>query len=253
MDGILQCLLGMNCLETEELTSGERALMTTVTALRSQRSSVRFASILLQALNQLGILWAGRSDHTLALTFLNEANEVYEAWNSTPYPVQYTCWFDVPTDNTAEGRSQAFENLHTHTLYYLAQCYGHLKQPQRSAEYCHLTLNRQLVSGQYSPGEWAINCACLSQYYLTNGQWSQASHCLAAAVKVSASIAEPTADDAQEQRQQQLADIALCWSKYYTNLLLASKALLDGEESSAPPSYMQSDVFSVFLHPDCTF
>jgi hypothetical protein len=39
-----------------------------------------------------------------------------------------------------------FDNRYTLTLYYLAQVHGHLKNASLSAQYCHQTLQRQLVS-----------------------------------------------------------------------------------------------------------
>ena len=56
-----------------------------------------------------------------------------------------------------------FESAHTHTCYYLAQCYTHLGQPKRAAEYCQLTLRRQYEANEYVALEWAVNCAALSQ------------------------------------------------------------------------------------------
>lgn len=45
------------------------------------------------------------------------------------------------------------------------QVYGHLGAPDRSAWYCHSTLQRQLASKDYDPLEWSINAATLSQFY----------------------------------------------------------------------------------------
>lgn len=38
---------------------------------------------------------------------------------------------------------------------------------ERAATYCHSTLQRQLKLNQFSPMEWALNAATLSQYYIT--------------------------------------------------------------------------------------
>lgn len=40
-------------------------------------------------------------------------------------------------------------------------------QTERAATYCHTTLQRQLQLNQFSPMEWALNAATLSQYYIT--------------------------------------------------------------------------------------
>lgn len=40
-------------------------------------------------------------------------------------------------------------------------------ETERAATYCHSTLQRQLQLNQFSPMEWALNAATLSQYYIT--------------------------------------------------------------------------------------
>lgn len=71
-----------------------------------------------------------------------------------------------------------FESLHTHTLYYLTQAYKNNGQFNKSAEYGHKTLQRQLLTKLYDPVDWAVNCATLSQYHLTQGDYISARHCL---------------------------------------------------------------------------
>jgi hypothetical protein len=39
-------------------------------------------------------------------------------------------------------------NRYTHTLFFLAQCYGNLGEGEKSAYHCHLTLRRQLKDGK---------------------------------------------------------------------------------------------------------
>lgn len=43
------------------------------------------------------------------------------------------------------------------------------------------TLRRQLQFQTYKPAEWALNCACLSQYFITRNMFAQGKHCLACA------------------------------------------------------------------------
>ena len=71
-----------------------------------------------------------------------------------------------------------FEDLHTHTLYYLTQAYKNIGKSNKSAEYGHKTLQRQLLTNQYDPVDWAVNCATLSQYHLTQDDYRSARHCL---------------------------------------------------------------------------
>jgi hypothetical protein len=54
--------------------------------------------------------------------------------------------------DAVEGDKQgweALEDAHTHTLFYAAQCYGHLGKPDLSAEFVFRTLSRQLASQRY--------------------------------------------------------------------------------------------------------
>jgi hypothetical protein len=39
-------------------------------------------------------------------------------------------------------------NRYTHTLFFLAQCYGNLGEGEKSAYHCHLTLRRQFKDGK---------------------------------------------------------------------------------------------------------
>ncbi len=82
-----------------------------------------------------------------------------------------------------EARITAFETAHTHTMFYLAQCYGHLGDAAKSAEYCQRTLQRQVVAKEYDVMEWAINCAAMSQYYITQSNFAQALYCLGERVR----------------------------------------------------------------------
>ena len=71
-----------------------------------------------------------------------------------------------------------FESVHMHTLYYLTQAYKNSGDNNKSAEYGHKTLQRQLSTKLYEPADWAINCATLSQFYLTQEDYRSARHCL---------------------------------------------------------------------------
>lgn len=75
-------------------------------------------------------------------------------------------------------REVAFDYAFTHSLYYLAQVYNTQGESKKAAVYCHTTLLRQLDTGKYEPVDWAVNCATLSQYYLTAGNYNMARHCL---------------------------------------------------------------------------
>ena len=73
--------------------------------------------------------------------------------------------------------------------------------------------------------DWAVNCAAMSQYHLQNGSFRQSRHFLACASKMAAQVTVPpdANEETKEVVEQQRADIALCWSKYYYNLMEASR------------------------------
>jgi hypothetical protein len=95
--------------------------------------------------------------------------------------------FDSPgvLDSTscADGWA-ALEEAHTLTLFYMAQCYGNLGEPAKSAECCFQTLSRQLASNQYQGLEWSVHAAALSQYFMGCNDFHQSAHCLTFASQV---------------------------------------------------------------------
>ena len=85
-----------------------------------------------------------------------------------------------PEDNFKSDleREKEFSATFTHTLYYLAQVNAARGNSEKGAMYCHTTLLRQLETEQYDPVDWALNCATLSQYYITQGNYMLSRHCL---------------------------------------------------------------------------
>uniref|UniRef100_A0A7N8WUZ8 KIF-binding protein n=1 Tax=Mastacembelus armatus TaxID=205130 RepID=A0A7N8WUZ8_9TELE len=191
--GAVEYYLGVNHIDTEELSAGQEHLMNCIKLLERCRVSPENVSLFIHVRNQLGILWAG---------YINSNMLAY-----------------------------------THTMYYLAQVYRNLGQTERAATYCHCTLQRQLQLNQFSPMEWALNAATLSQYYITKGRYMEGRHCLSAATVISGLAGEvpcePAAQESEtenehwEQLRQKGAEIARCWIKYCLNLLQDAKKLLE--------------------------
>nr|XP_040025198.1 KIF-binding protein-like [Gasterosteus aculeatus aculeatus] len=110
-------------------------------------------------------------------------------------------------------------------------------ETERAATYCHSTLQRQLQLNHFSPMEWALNAATLSQYYITKGLYMEGRHCLSAATVITGLAGEAPSEaaaqesEAESERREQLrqkrAEIARCWIKYCLNLLQDSKKLLE--------------------------
>ncbi|XP_061881935.1 KIF-binding protein [Entelurus aequoreus] len=231
--------LGVNHVDTEELAAGQEHLMNCMKLLERCRVTTDNVSLCIHFRNQLGILWAGRDETEKAQEFLETAESIYLRYmkeDGSP-PTDLKEYF---TNNekmlTHQERSKKFELAYTHTMYYLAQVYKNLGQTERAATYCHSTLQRQLQLNQFSPMEWALNAATLSQYYITKGCYMEGRHCLSAATVISALAGDaPSEAAAQEseieserrdQLRQKRADIARCWIKYCLNLLQDAKKVL---------------------------
>ncbi len=231
--------LGLNYINGEELSQGEEILELCLRILDGIPNKVRTASVSIQALNQLGVLWGNRNEQQKALEFLLKAKAVYESHICLPAPITDSQWL-LGEDVSEWEREKAFENNHTLTLFYLAQVYGNLKKPKLSAQYCQTTLSRQLETRNYDAIEWSLNCATISQYYMSAQNFPQSRHCLAAASYVLQqfkmencipSTSEATGEEGEESGDTRMterlqnteADISRCWTKYCIALLSASR------------------------------
>ncbi|KAJ8248266.1 hypothetical protein GJAV_G00240170 [Gymnothorax javanicus] len=224
--GVIEYYLGVNHVETEELSAGEEHLMNCIKLLDKCRVSQENISVCIQARNQMGILWAGRDETGKAQGFLETAESMY---------VRYMKEVGQPPMDLE--RTKRFEMAYTHTLYYLAQVYKNLEQYERAGRYCHSTLQRQLQFNQFVPLEWAINAATLSQYYITKSCYMEGRHCLAAASVIAGLAGDVPSEAAarenegeyekREQLRQKRAEISRCWIKYCLNLLQDAKKLLE--------------------------
>ncbi|KAM9765712.1 KIF-binding protein [Menidia menidia] len=238
--GAVEYYLGVNHVETEELSAGQEHLMNCMKLLDRCRVSSENVSLGIHVRNQLGILWAGRDETETAQGFLETAESIYQQYmkeDGTP-PTDMTEYFSAEESMlTHQERTKKFELAYTHTMYYLAQVYQNLGQTERAATYCHSTLQRQLQLNQFNPMEWALNAATLSQYYITKGRYMEGRHCLAAATVISglagdapSEAAAQESDRERERREhlrQKRAEIARCWIKYCLNLMQDAKKLLE--------------------------
>ncbi|KAJ4947107.1 hypothetical protein JOQ06_009148 [Pogonophryne albipinna] len=238
--GAVEYYLGVNHVDTEELSAGQEHLMNSMKLLGRCRVSSENVSLFIHARNQLGILWAGRDETETAQGFLETAESIYQRYmkeDGSP-PTDMADYFSTEENQlTHQERTKRFELAYTHTMYYLAQVYKNLGETERAAIYCHSTLQRQLKLNQFSPMEWALNAATLSQYYITKGRYMEGRHCLSAATVISGLAGEvpseaaaqesETESERREQLRQKRAEIARCWIKYCLNILQDSKKLLE--------------------------
>ncbi|KAM7015231.1 KIF-binding protein [Tautogolabrus adspersus] len=238
--GAVEYYLGVNHIDTEEVPAGQEHLMNCMKLLERCRDSSENVSLFIHVRNQLGILWAGRDETEMAQGFLETAESVYQRYmkeDGSP-PTDMTEYFTTEEKLlTHQERTKRFELAYTHTKYYLAQVYKNLGQTERAATYCHSTLQRQLQLNQFSPMEWALNAATLSQYYINKGRYMEGRHCLSAATVISGLAGEAPSEAAAEESEterdrretlrQKRAEIARCWIKYCLNLLHDAKKLLE--------------------------
>uniref|UniRef100_A0A8C2YZ89 KIF-binding protein n=1 Tax=Cyclopterus lumpus TaxID=8103 RepID=A0A8C2YZ89_CYCLU len=238
--GAVEYYLGVNHVDTEELSAGQEHLMNCMKLLERCSVSSENVSLFIHVRNQLGILSAGWDETETAQGFLETAESIYQRYlkeDGSP-PTDMTEYFTTEENMlTHQERTKRFELAYTHTMYYLAQVYKNLGETERAATYCHSTLQRQLQLNQFSPMEWALNAATLSQYYITKGLYMEGRHCLSAATVISdlagevpseaAAQESETESERREQLRQKRAEIARCWIKYCLNVLQDSKKLLE--------------------------
>ncbi|KAM5142445.1 KIF-binding protein [Mantella aurantiaca] len=237
---VIEYRLGVNHTDTEEMSAGEEHLMKGTRILERYRLSHDCVSTYIQAQNNLGILWADRGEILIAQRYLESAESLYCQYMKKigKPPIDSDEHFTPEEQKlTEQERSKRFERVYTHTMYYLAQVYTHLKQDEKAAQYCHTTLKRQLEYDGYNPVEWAINAATLSQYYLGKQCYMESRHCLAAANVIFSKAGQtpsPEAakeNEAEQERLDQLsqkkAEVARCWVKYCINLLHDARKKLE--------------------------
>uniref|UniRef100_A0A672FAQ4 KIF-binding protein n=1 Tax=Salarias fasciatus TaxID=181472 RepID=A0A672FAQ4_SALFA len=213
--GAVEYYLGVNHVETEELSAGQEHLMNCMKQLEKCRASSENVSLYIHVRNQLGILWAGRDETQMAQGFLETAESIYQRYMKEVRLVLISAfYFDASFDGTHLNLRNGFS----------------VCQTERAATYCHSTLQRQLQLNQFSPMEWALNAATLSQYYITKGRFMEGRHCLSAATVISGLAGEVPSEAANERREQlrqKRAEIARCWIKYCLNLLEDAKKQLE--------------------------
>uniref|UniRef100_A0A8C4ZEN2 KIF-binding protein n=1 Tax=Gadus morhua TaxID=8049 RepID=A0A8C4ZEN2_GADMO len=219
----VEYFLGVNHIETEELSAGQEHLMNCMKLIDKWSTSSMNVSLVIHVKNQLGILWSGRGETETAKAFLETAEGTYLRYmkkEGSP-PTDMTEYFSTEENQlTHQERTKRFELAYTHTKYYLAQVYQYLGETELSATYCHSTLQRQLQLNQFNPMEWALNAATLSQYYI-NKVRGPLTRC------VPGCVAGEREQERRDQLRQKRADIARCWIKYCLNLLLDAKKALE--------------------------
>lgn len=233
------CLdIGIICVENDELTTGEEYLMRSTNMLSGKEVTPRGILASISALNQLGLISFQWSKSSEAEEFLKKAERFYKEYvdSKNGSPVAMASLFGIVNDEKPDAK-EVLDKLYTLTLYYLAQIYGVTKEHYKSAQYCHMTLQRQLNQSDLDPIDWALNAATLAQFFMEKQHFHQARHHLAAAThilsKYESSLGqmpkeegEEVVDAMWERYKHRSSDVARCWAKYGIVLMNTSRERL---------------------------
>lgn len=158
----------------DELTTGEQYLNEALGLVKGYETHPSAICSVLSALNESGILWMNRGETEKAKNYLIDAETYYNTFvESKAEPLSI---YDVFDGNSTSENGKGEKLLEKHivmTQFYLAQVFGSLGDLEKSAIYCHATLKKQLLLGEYEPIDWALNAATLSQYFCTNDRYSE--------------------------------------------------------------------------------
>jgi len=122
--GRVEHLLGVNFYESEEVAQGEKHLMIAKDLLNDHHIEH------MDTLNHLAMIWSTRAEYLKAEGFLQCAQELHDSFTATAEPASLVL-------------SSAEQKQFTATLFLMAQVHQHLKQADKSARCCILTLDRQ--------------------------------------------------------------------------------------------------------------
>eukprot|EP01043_Picozoa_sp_COSAG02_P050360 COSAG02_NODE_5169_length_4575_cov_2.130920_4_plen_242_part_00 len=201
------------------MVSVQRHLKRAIEVLRTNHCLSRYLSIVQEALNSVGILWASREDHKVRPERAVDEPALAPFYFPSPTGAGGVSLSDkmmlvrlqkakaslldsesLYTEHKGSIADDALEPLmqveaqYTLTQYYLAQVHGHLGESEDAARCCATTLRRQLgPAGQCDHQEWATNCMHLSSYYVANADFGRAKHCLDAAALMMPGDAEQPA------------------------------------------------------------
>lgn len=218
--------LGLNYIETDEESPGEKNLNASVSVLRKYELQPQFVAHLINALNQLGILWFCWDDFTnktitpKSEKYFEEAFKLYEKYNylnrNTIPIIDILNPFEE--DDDEKKRKEIFESYHTLTIYYLSQVYSAKNMNDKSAKYSAMTLDRELRHSSIDRYNWCFNCIKLSQYYSSILNFKNAYRCLSCAEFMSGLIDVESAipEDVEEDPIKKLeAELNWSWGKFY--------------------------------------
>ncbi|KAF5294524.1 hypothetical protein FQA39_LY13378 [Lamprigera yunnana] len=251
--------LGRISIETEELSVGEKHLKKCMEVASKYKTNPEVILVYLNLLNEFGFLWSEKNPEN-SKGYLEEAEQLYKEFKGTGNtPIDIHTLFQANSQEPSESGASDLEKVHTLTNYYLAQIYGALDDPLRSAVYCHTTLKRQLKTDDYNLIEWALNAATLSQFFMEKDGFKQARHHLAASLYMldiyETQLNQHTIHNEEHQAKMEnfkhrSADVARCCAKYGLLLLSNSRNhLMQRSEDIDSTCTISTDLAKLDLHP----
>lgn len=248
--------LGRIYVFTEESPIGEKHLRQCLQSIEDDRMKPEAIISYVGALNELGIVHSNRQESKEAFEVLKKSENAYNEFKASGENAMTITDIFGTKEEVEEGKGPTeLESLYTLCTFYMAQVYSHLGELEKSAEYCHQTLRRQLSAKSYEHIDFALNAATLSQYYLGVNMFREARHHLAAATMImSQHETKLAAEEMNEEQkaaalenfQHRYADIARCWAKYGLALLVASKERLYSDDEGK----LASDVKKLTVGPN---
>ncbi|KAH7823141.1 putative KIF1-binding protein [Monocercomonoides exilis] len=191
-------LCGCVEIEGEEVSAGESRLMASMPTLAKR--PIENAVALINGYNQIGVLWANRSEHSKAMDFFNKSESAYL----------------IEKSKDSDNITPLSESMHTLTLFYKAQVLTQIGDRDLGGEYCEVTLSRQLEFGEYIPFDWVGNCCSMATHYIDTRQFERAEACMKEADIVIKEKTEKQADAASsEEEQQTMAQLSLTKARLY--------------------------------------
>lgn len=254
LEGII--LHDLGCLNnfTKEYITGFGYLIQCLQLIEEYNMQPETIILHMDVLNQLAVAFINCKDLEKALEMLDELESVYEKCkelNIQPLSVDDICQFDdslteQQRQSNREKSSNHMEKVYTTSCLHRARVYGDLNEPAKSAQYCHLTIKKQLATKCYNPLDLASNAQTLGLYFVDRNMFREARHHLAVASLLLAesenkldqnghNLTEEEEQNNEEEKFKQLyAKMANNWCKYGLALLTASKDRLVQNKSEKP-------------------
>lgn len=163
--------LAKNYVETEEVETGERIFARIVQELDTlSGDDVSYNPVLfnlkMSCFLELVFVWSNRANYTKCHSLLASVEQMYEMYRVESkknhlvdrneftsveagnqlisMPFDPSEMLQLSSELTDSDRQQSVESLYTYSVFFLAQIYGKLDKKVQSAQYCQLTLQRQI-------------------------------------------------------------------------------------------------------------